>query len=173
MHPFDDPVVQAGAGTCGLEIVEDVPAVETVLVACGGGGLVAGIAAAVRGLRPGARIVAVEPEGSAALHEALRAGHPVPVPIDSIADALSAPFAGGNGLAACQAYGVESMLVSDDEIAAAFRFLYARAKLACEPGAAAAVAPVLSGRIEGGTIVCVVSGGNVAAQTASAILTSA
>ena len=173
VHPFDDPVVQAGAGTCGLEIVEDVPAVDTVLVACGGGGLVAGIAAAVRGLRPDARIVAVEPEGSAALHQALRAGHPVPVPTDSIADALAAPFAGGNGLAACQDYGVESMLVSEQEIADAFRFLYARAKLACEPGAAAAVAPVLSGRIEGGTIVCVVSGGNVAAQTASAILTSA
>ena len=173
VHPFDDPVVQAGAGTCGLEIVEDTPTVETVVVACGGGGLVAGIAAAVRSLRPDARIIAVEPEGSPALHEALRAGHPVAVRPDSIADALAAPFAGENGLAACQAYDVESMLVSDDEIADAFRFLYSRAKLACELGAAAAVAPVLSGRIEGGSIVCVVSGGNISPKTASAILGSA
>lgn len=173
VHPFDDPVVQAGAGTCGLELVEDVPGLDTVLVACGGGGLVAGVAAAVRGLLPDARIVAVEPELSPALHEALRAGHPVPVRTDSIADALAAPFAGGNGLAACVAHGVESMLVSDDEIADAFRFLYARAKLACELGAAAAVAPLLSGRIEGGAIACIVSGGNISPQTASAILASA
>ena len=173
VHPFDDPVVQAGAGTCGLEIVEDTPTVETVVVACGGGGLVAGIAAAVRSLRPDARIIAVEPEGSPALHEALRAGHPVAVRPDSIADALAAPFAGENGLAACQAYDVESMLVSDDVIADACRFLYSRAKLACELGAAAAVAPVLSGRIEGGSIVCVVSGGNISPKTASAILGSA
>lgn len=173
VHPFDDPVVQAGAGTTGLELVEDVPGLDTVLVACGGGGLVAGISAAVRGLLPDARIIAVEPEGSAALHDAMLAGEPVPVAPDSIADALAAPFAGVNGLAACVAHGVESMLVSDEEIADAFRFLYARAKLACELGAAAAVAPVLSGRVEGGTIACVVSGGNVSAQTASAILASA
>jgi threonine dehydratase len=165
VHPFDDPVVQAGAGTVGLEIVEDVPDVETIVVAVGGGGLVAGIAAAVD-----SRVVAVEPELSPALHEGLKAGRSVPVAPRSIADALSAPFAGENALATCAARGVESVLVTEDEIAAAMRFLYGRAKLACEPGAAAAVAAVQSGKIEGGTTCCVVSGGNVSAETAAAIL---
>jgi threonine dehydratase len=166
VHPFDDPVVQAGAGTVGLEIAEDVEGVDTIVVAVGGGGLVSGIAAAV----PGVRVVGVEPEGSTALHDGLAAGEPVPVTPQSIADALSAPFAGTNAIAVCAHYGVESVLVSDDEIRAAMRFLYTRAKLACEPGAAAAVAAVQSGKIRGERVCCVVSGGNVSAETTAAIL---
>lgn len=173
VHPFDDPVVIAGAGTCGLELVEDLPDVDTVLVACGGGGLVSGIAVAVKALRPEARVVAVEPEGSTALRSALEAGEPVPVTPVSIADGLSAPFAGAHAVAHCSALGVESMLVSEGEIEDAFRFLYLRAKLACEPAAAAALAPLLSGRVVGGTTAVVVSGGNVSPQTASAILARA
>lgn len=173
VHPFDDPVVIAGAGTCGLEIVEDVPDVDTVLVACGGGGLVSGIAVAVKALRPQARVLAVEPEGSTALRSGLEAGEPVPVQPVSIADGLSAPFAGRHAIALCKALGVESVLVSEEEIEEAFRFLYLRAKLACEPAAAAALAPLLAGRADSGTTVVVVSGGNVAPQTASAILARA
>jgi threonine dehydratase len=165
VHPFDDPIVQAGAGTVALEIEEDVPGLDTIVVPTGGGGLVTGIAAAA-----GCRVVAVEPELSPALHEALAAGEPVPVRPRSIADGLAAPFAGGNALAVCRARGVESVLVSEDEIRDAMRFLYARAKLACEPAAAAGVAALLAGRIEGERICCVVSGGNVSAQTAAAIL---
>jgi threonine dehydratase len=166
VHPFDDPVVIAGQGTVALDLLEDVPEVETIVVPVGGGGLVAGIAAAA----PGRRIVAVEPDRSTAVHDALAAGRPVPVTPDSIADGLSAPFAGTVALAVLQANAVESVLVSEEEIEEAFRLLYTRAKLACEPAAAVGVAAVLAGKIEGGTIAVVVSGGNVAPETASAIL---
>ena len=110
-------------------MLEDAPEVETILVPTGGGGLVSGIAAAA----PDRRVVAVEPERSTAVHDALAAGGPVPVTPDSIADGLSAPFAGETALAVLQAHGVESVLVTEEEIEEAFRFLYARAKLACEP----------------------------------------
>ncbi len=173
VHPFDDPTVLSGQGTVGLEIVEDVPDTGTVLVPTGGGGLVAGIATAVKGLRAAARVVAVEPELSPALHEALAAGKPVPVEARSVADGLGAPFAGENALAVCLELGVESALVSEEEIEEGFRFLYRRAKLACEPAGAAPVGALLGGRVvlePGSAAVCVVSGGNVAPETASAIL---
>ncbi len=168
VHPFNDPLVVAGQGTVGLEILEDVPDVDTIVVAAGGGGLVSGIAVAC--VSEGVRVVAVEPELAPALHEGLAAGEPVPVTPTSIADALSAPFAGELPIALCGALGVEVVLVTEEEIADAFRFLYERAKLAAEPGAAAATAAVLAGKVEGDTVVAVVSGGNVAAQTAAAIL---
>jgi threonine dehydratase len=167
VHPFDDPFVLAGQGTVGLEVMEDVPGVETIVVPVGGGGLVSGIALACA---PEIRVVAVEPETSTALRSALEAGEPVPVEPRSAADALNAPFAGKLPIAVCQALGIEVVLVSEDEIAGAFRLLYARAKLACEPGAAAGIAAVLAGKVNGGRTVCVVSGGNVAAATAAGIL---
>ena len=94
VHPFDDPLVIAGQGTVGLEIVEDLPDVDVVLVQVGGGGLVSGIATAVKALRPDARVVAVEPELSPALHDSLRAGRPVRVQPKSIADGLAGPVRG-------------------------------------------------------------------------------
>ncbi len=166
VHPFDDPVVIAGAGTVGLEIEEDAPGFDAVLVPVGGGGLVSGITAA---LRDRARIVAVEPERSVALHEGLRNGKPTPVEPRSIADGLSAPFAGQLAIDICGGV-VEPVTVSEDEIQDAFRFLYERAKLACEPAAAVGAAAWLAGKVEADAPVVVVSGGNVAAQTASAIL---
>ena len=173
VHPFDDPAVIAGQGTVGLEILEDAPEADVVLVPCGGGGLVSGIAAAVKARRPQARVVAVEPELSTALHDGLAAGASVPVTPRSAADALSAPFAGENCLALCRELGVESVLVSDDELADAFRWLYTRTKLACELGAAAPAAALLSGKVAvrpGQTVVAVVSGGNVGPREAAAIL---
>ena len=167
VHPFDDPLVPAGAGTVGLEVLEDVPEVETILVAAGGGGLVAGIAAAA----PDRRVIAVEPEGSTAVHAGMAAGKSVPVTPVSIADGLSGPFAGTTALDTLRAYDVESILVSDAEIEDAFRFLYARAKLAVEPAAATALVPVLRGEVTG-PVAVILSGGNVAAETASAILAS-
>ena len=166
VHPFDDPLVIAGQGTLALELLEDAPEVETILVPTGGGGLVAGIAAAA----PDRSVIAVEPEGSTAVHAALAAGGPVPVTPLSIADGLSAPFAGEHALAVLQAHEVESVLVSEAEIEAAFRFLYERAKLACEPAGAVGVAAILAGKVGDGPTAAVVSGGNVATQTASAIL---
>ena len=169
VHPFDDLFTIAGQGTVGLELLEDVPDTGVVVVPVGGGGLVSGIAVAVEGRR----VVAVEPELSPSLHAALQAGRPVPVQPRSIADGLGAPFAGGNAVAICSALGVESALVTEEEIEEAFRFLYGRAKLACEPAGAAATAALLAGKISfehGQTVVVVVSGGNAAPEIASAIL---
>lgn len=173
VHPFDDPLVMAGQGTVGLEILEDVPEVDVILVQVGGGGLVSGIATAVKGLKPSVRVVAVEPELSAALHEGLVAGRQVRVQPRSIADGLAGPFAGESCLAVCAALGVETALVTEAELVEGFRFLYGRAKLACEPAGAATTAALLAGKVElgaGETAVAVVSGGNVSADTASAIL---
>ncbi len=168
VHPFDDPLVMAGQGTVGLEILEDAPATEVIAVPVGGGGLVAGIAAAVA--PRGVRVVGVEPEGAASLDLALEAGRPVAIAPDTRAGGLDAPFAGDNALAVCQAAGVEVVRVTDDEIEEAMRCVYADAKLACEPAGAAAVAAVLQGRIPGENVVAVVSGGNVGPDIASAIL---
>jgi len=173
VHPYDDPVVIAGQGTVGLEILEDVPDVDVVLVQVGGGGLVSGIVTAVKGLRPGARVVAVEPELSPALHESLKAGRSVTVQADSAADGLNGPYAGENCVAICAALGVETALVTEEELVEGFQFLYGRAKLACELAGAATTAALLAGKVEvepGSRVVAVVSGGNVAPETASAIL---
>src|SRR5207237_3348992 len=120
VHPYDDPVVMAGQGTVGLEIVEDFPDVDLVLVQVGGGGLVSGIATAVKGLRPDARVVAVEPELSAALHESLKVGEPVTGEPQSIAAGLNGAYAGGNCVQICAALGAESLLVTEDDLEAAF-----------------------------------------------------
>jgi threonine dehydratase len=166
VHPFDDPVVIAGAGTVALEIEEDAPAAaDAVVVAVGGGGLISGIQTALAGRM---RVVAVEPETSQALHAGLAAGEPTPVTPTSIADGLNAPFAGRLPLEICR--DLERVLVTEEEIEHAFRFLYARAKLACEPAGAAAAAAWLAGKIDAQNPVLVVSGGNVATETAAAIL---
>ena len=175
VHPYDDPIVMAGQGTVGLEIVEDVPDADVVLVQVGGGGLVSGIATAVKGLRPDARVVAVEPERSPALHESLKAGEPVTVEAKSIADGLNGPYAGANCVRVCTELGVESVLVTEQALEEAFRFMYGRMKLACEVAGAATAAALSSRAVEieaGQTVAAVVSGGNVAPKTAAAILAS-
>ncbi len=168
IHPFDDPVLQAGHGTLGLEIVEDVPDVDVVVVPVGGGGLITGVATALD-----CRVVGVEPEGAPTLTAALDAGRPVRVRPQTIADGLGAPFTGEGTLAVCRERVDEVVLVSEAEIEEGFRFLYGRAKLACEPAGAAAAAALLAGKVRldpGSVVVAVVSGGNAAPETASAIL---
>jgi threonine dehydratase len=168
VHPFDDPVLQAGYGSLGLEIVEDVPDVDTIVVPVGGGGLIAGVASAVD-----CRVVGVEPEGSPTLTAALAAGKPVSIQPTSVADGLGAPFTGEGTLAVCRERVDEVVLVSEDEIAEAMRFVYGRAKLACEPAGAAAVAALLTGKVphrESDTVVAIVTGGNVDPRIAAAIL---
>ena len=175
VHPYDDPFVMAGQGTVGVEMLEDAPEADVVLVPVGGGGLVSGIATAVKGMKPEARVVAVEPERSPALHESLKAGEPVTVEAKSIADGLNGPYAGANCVRVCAALGVESVLVSEDGLREAFRFMYGRMKLACEVAGAATAAALLSGVVvpePGETVAAVVSGGNVAPKTAVAILAS-
>jgi threonine dehydratase len=170
VHPFDHPRTIAGQGTVGLELLEDVPAADTVVVPIGGGGLIAGVATAVAGR---ARVVGVEPERSPAMHAALEAGEPVPVSPSSIADGLGAPFAGRHTLEIVRERVERVVLVTEAEIEEAMRFLYTRAKLACEPAGAASTAALLAGKVpldQAETVVAVVSGGNVVSQTAAAIL---
>jgi threonine dehydratase len=167
VHPHSDPLVVAGHGTIALELLEDVPELDTVVVGVGGGGLVSGI---VTGLDGRARVVAVEPERSPALSAGLEAGKPVRVGTDTIADGLAPPFAGELPLEICRGR-VETVLVSEEEIAEGMRFLYARAKLACEPAGAAAAGAVLAGKVEAGAgVAVIVSGGNVEPRQAVAIL---
>jgi threonine dehydratase len=167
VHPHNDPWVIAGHGTLALEILEDVPDVATVVVGVGGGGLVSGIVTVLAGR---ARVVAVEPERSQAFRAGLEAGHSVQVESATIADGLAPPFAGDLALQICRG-NVDSVLVSEAEIADGMRFLYARAKLACEPAGAAAAAAVLAGKVDlAGPTVVVVSGGNAVPEQAAAIL---
>ena len=165
IHPFDDPHVIAGQGTVGLEIVEQVPDVELVLVGVGGGGLISGVAAAVKALAPNARVVGVEPEGAPGMTESLRRGEAVRLErVDTIADGLAAPFAGRLNYAHVAALVDEMVLVSDAEIAAAIPVLMERCKILPEPAAAAATAALLSGKVvppPDATTVVIVSGGNM------------
>jgi threonine dehydratase len=169
VHPFDDPLVVAGHGTVGLEIAEDVPDADVVVVPVGGGGLVAGIATAL----PDRRVVGVEPRQANTLSAALASGRPTPVEPSSIADGLNAPFAGKLPLRIAKERNLEVVLVEEEEIERGMRFLYQRAKLACEPAGAAAVAALLAGKVpvvRGETVLAVVSGGNVSGEVAAAIL---
>jgi threonine dehydratase len=173
VHPFDSPPTIAGQGTVGLEIAEDVPDTDVVVVPIGGGGLIAGVATAVKGLLPAARVIGVEPEGSNAMHRALEAGEPVRLDPVSIADGLNAPFAGEDTFPIVRDLVDDVVLVSEEELGDATRFLYRRAKLACEPAGAATTAALLSAKVpheQGESVVAVVSGGNVAPATAVAIL---
>lgn len=173
VHPFDDPMLHAGHGSVGLEVLEDVPDAAAVVVPIAGGGLISGVAVAVKALRPDARVIGVEPEGAATMSVALTAGEVVPITPRTIADGLAAPFVGEGTLAVCRELVDEVVLVRDDEIEEAFRLLYTRAKLACEPAGAATTAALLAGKVQhdpGEDVVLVVSGGNVAPETASAIL---
>jgi len=165
VHPFDDPLVIAGAGTVGLEIEEDAPDADAVIVGVGGGGLVSGIQTA---LGHHTRVIVVEPAGSTALHTGIERGEPTWVTPASVADGLNAPVAGRLPIEICR--NLERHLVTEHEIEQAFRFLYERTKLACEPAGAAAAAAWLGGKIDAQNPVIVVSGGNVAGKTAAAIL---
>jgi threonine dehydratase len=165
VHPFEDPLVLAGAGTVGLEIEEDAPDADAVIVPVGGGGLIGGIQTAIGATM---RVIAVEPETSNALHAGIEKGRSTPVTPTSIADGLNAPFVGALPLEICK--HLERVLVTEAEIEAAFRFLYERTKLACEPAGAAATAAWLAGKIQAERPVVLVSGGNVAGETAAAIL---
>jgi threonine dehydratase len=167
VHPHEDPLVLAGAGTLALELEEDVPGADAIVVGVGGGGLIGGIQAAV-GDRM--RVIGVEPELSQAFHAAAAAGHPVNLEPSSIADGLNSPRFGALPFGLCR--DVERVLVTEDEIAEAMRFLYARAKLAVEPAGAAATAALLTKKISAENPVLVVSGGNVAPEIASDILDS-
>jgi threonine dehydratase len=160
--PFDHPWIIAGQGTCGLEIVEQHPSVTAVYVPIGGGGLIAGVAVAVKALLPSIRVVGVEPAGAAKMTASRAAGHPVTLSnTASIADGLLSIRPGDLTFAHVQALVDDVLTVDDDEIAAAVRWLFDNANVVAEPSGAASVAAVLRDRPEGEDVVAVISGGNV------------
>jgi threonine dehydratase len=165
VHPFDDPVVLAGAGTTGLEIATDMPDVELVLVPVGGGGLLSGVASAIKQIIPHARIVAIELEAGPGLGPAMAAGRPVPVKRpDTLADGMTPPFIGALPLAIAREAVDEIVTVTEAEIVEAMKLLMTRAKLYVEGSGAAATAALLARKVrvrQGERTVAIVSGGNV------------
>ncbi len=161
--PYDHPWIIAGQGTSGLEIVEDVPDVDTVLVPVGGGGLSAGVATAIKLKQPNARIVAVEPSNAKKLSSAREAGRPVRIAAHGgLADGLLAVEVGGVTFAHHQQYVDDIVHVDDNELRGAMRFLLDRMKLVAEPSGAITVAALLSGNVKPkGKTVAVLSGGNI------------
>jgi len=163
-HPYDDAAVMAGHGSAGLELVEDLPDVDVVVVGIGGGGLISGVATAVKGRRPGTRVYGVEPSGSDAISQALAAGDTVRITPRSVADGLNAPFAGELNMEMIRAVVDAVIRIDDPTILAGLRFAVERMKQVLEPAGAAALAATLFGRvpIRSDERVCVVtSGGNV------------
>ena len=164
VHPFEDHAVIAGHGSLGLEILDDLPDVDVVVVGVGGGGLISGAAAALKETRPGVRVYGVEPVDAAAMSLAFEAGGPVTIEPHTVADGLAAPFAGDRTLAMCRHYLDGLVLLDDPTILAGSRFALERMKQVLEPAGAAALAAVLFGRIpirDGERVAVVASGGNV------------
>lgn len=161
IHPYEQFGTICGQGTLGLELLDQVPDVDLVLVGCGGGGLYAGITVAVEGH---ARVAPVESVGCPDLHAALKAGRPVPVDVTGIAaDALGAPEIGATGFELARSHGVDVPLVSDDDIRTARRWLWQRCRILAEPAGCVALAALMTGRVvvePGTTVVVVLSGGN-------------
>jgi len=161
--PFNDPEIIAGQGTAGLEIVQDLPDVKAVVVQIGGGGLISGIAAAVKLSRPRVRVYGVEPEGAPKMYRSVREGRLVTIEEPStVADGLKPVCASELTLEHVRRYVDGIVLVSDEEILEAARHMILREKLVVEPSGAATVAAVRSGklRLPRGPVVCVLSGGN-------------
>lgn len=176
--PYDDPYIMTGQATVGLEIVQQSQALgrvpDAVLAACSGGGLVAGVAAAVRALSPATAVYAVEPQGFDELARSLQSGQRernAPGAV-SMCDALQVAIPGELTFPVNRALLSGSLVVTDDEVAAAMRMAYAELKLVVEPGGAVGLAALLAGRLDvrGKTVAVVLSGGNVDADTYARIL---
>jgi threonine dehydratase len=164
LHPFDDDGIIAGHGTIGLEILDDLPEAGLVVVPAGGGGLLSGVALALKALRPRTRVVAVQSE-AAQIRKALDAGRPVPIdPPQTVADGLTAPYCGERNFAIIRRDVDDVVVISDEAILDGLRFLVARARIVAEPAGAAAVGALLAGAVRpkrGENVVAIVSGGNV------------
>lgn len=173
-HPFDDPLVIAGQGTIGLEILEQLPQVEQVIVPIGGGGLISGIAVAIKTLKPSCRIIGVQAAKAASMYLSQIEGAPVELTsVATIADGIAVKKPGELTFALCQRHVDEIITVSEGEIACAILRLIEGQKTVAEGAGAAAVAAALFGKVDtlGRPTVCVVSGGNVDVTTLSRIVT--
>jgi len=177
VHPFEGPKTALGTATLGLEIAEQVPDLEAVIVPIGGGGLCAGVAAAIKMMRPQALVFGVEPVGADSMHRSFAAGSPQAIDkVATIADSLGAPHAAPYSFDLCRRFVDDLVLVDDDALRAAMLLLFRSAKLAVEPAGAAATAALcgpLREKLRGRTVVPIVCGANIDPATFSAHLAAA
>lgn len=174
IHPFEGPLTTLGAAGVGLEFLEQVADLDAVVVAIGGGGLISGVAAAVKAVNPACKVYGVEPEGACSMRQSLDAGRPVkPASVKSLADSLAAPSAMPFSFRVCQANIDDVVTLSDDDICAGVVLAQEEAKQAVEPAAGAAVAAVfgpLRARLRGKRVGVLICGANIDAESYGAIL---
>ncbi len=174
VHPFDDPKVIAGQGTIGLEILEQMPDVEAVVVPIGGGGLISGVAFAIKTLRPEIKIYGVQSSGAPSMAASLQEGHIARLgEVSTIADGIAVKEPGVNTFEMCNKYVAEAATVRDEEIAAAILALIEQQKIIAEGAGAVSVAAVMYNKVpvKGKKVVCLVSGGNIDVNTLSRVIT--
>ncbi len=174
VHPFDDPQVIAGQGTIALEILEDMPDVEVVIVPVGGGGLISGVAYTLKTLKPDVKVYGVQAKGAPSMVESLEKGERICLPsVSTIADGISVKEPGVNTFAMCEKYVDEIVTVTDDEIAAAILALIEQQKLVAEGAGAVSVAAAMFNKvpIKGKKTVCLVSGGNIDVNILNRVIT--
>lgn len=176
IHPFEGKLTATGTATLGLELCEQAPALDAVIVPIGGGGLCAGVAAALKQSRPSVRIFGVEPEGADTMHRSFRSGRPEGIDkVRTIADSLGAPHAAPYSFALCRSFVDELVLVDDDQLRAAMKLIFRGAKLAVEPAGAAATAALcgpLREKLAGSNVALIVCGANIDAQGYARQITS-
>jgi threonine dehydratase len=166
VHPFDEPAIIAGQGTLGLEVIEDLPDLGTIVIGIGGGGLISGCALAIRSKHPNTRIIGVEPRGANTMALSMAAGNPSTViRPDTLADGLAAPFAGTLPYAIVRDLVDDVVVIADEVIVDGMRFLFESARLVVEPAGAAATGAILTGAVTAtGPVVAVLSGGNISLE---------
>jgi threonine dehydratase len=174
IHPFEGEGAALGTATVGLELCEQTDALDAVIVPIGGGGLCAGVATAVKRMRPSCKVYGVEPRGADTMHRSFAAGEPRSIErVDSIADSLGAPYAAPYSFSLCQQFVDDLVMVDDDQLRASMRLLFDDAKLVAEPAAAAATAALcgpLRERLAGKKVGLIVCGSNIDLETFSALL---
>jgi threonine dehydratase len=147
-HPFDDEAVIAGQGTCGLELIEQLPDVDVIIVAIGGGGLISGVSLVAKALRPGVRVIGVEPTGAPTYYDARKAGHVIELPaITTVVNTLAPRKGADLNFVHVERFVDDLVLVTDDEMRAAARWLWHEMNVAAELAGSAAMAAMLTGRI--------------------------
>lgn len=165
IHPFEGINTTLGTAGVGLELMEDVPDLDAVVVSVGGGGLISGVAAAVKAINPACKVYGVEPTGADSMSRSRAAGAPVTLEkVDTVADSLGPPMALPFGFSMCQAYVDDIVTVTDDQICAGMVVMQEEAKLAVEPAAGAAMAGLLSplrDRLKGKRVGLIVCGANI------------
>jgi threonine dehydratase len=173
VHPFDDPLVMAGQGTIGLELVDELPDLATVIVPIGGGGLISGIASAIKALRPQVRVIGVEAAAAPSMHYSLKKGKIVEAPLTlSLADGIAVKKVGQNTFPIVREAVDEVVLVEEEEIAQSIVALLERTKLLVEGAGAVTLAALLNGKIDNpaGKTVCLLSGGNIDVRTIAVVV---